>query len=695
MTTVSTRTLLQVLCAGDAVRLEELLSTEGHVVSIDLNGRTGASPVAVTSPPPSGTSRSSRCLLDVTSNGNTALHIVASRGDAELVRVVCEMAPSLVATRNRSLDTPLHCAAKSGHRDVVARLLPKMLAGGEDEKVALQARNCLGATALYEAVRHRCLEVVELLMREAPELSVLTTEDGVSPLYLAATINSLRMVRAILRPSSPAAYSGPEGRTALHAAADANRGVAREMAQEILRWRPNLLAKVDSFGRNPLHIAILCQSLDVIDLFLDASTSDDELARISDNSGVFPVHFAARVGSTAIVHRLAEKCPDYCEMVDGEGRNLLHYAVEYQQDMVVRHICQNGTFSGLLNAMDCDGNTPLHLAVRLGFPRIVCLLLQTMGVEIDVVNMRGLTARDCARELLPRSSTYEWTPNILVERTLFWSRAAITPSRHRRGRGEQSKRGRNGPADHPVHGDMVEAEQTSEQESFSKTGTIGSVLIATVAFAAAFTVPGGIVADDHPGAGTATMGRRFAFRAFVASNALAFFCSIVSTFFLLYSGTRGAGASPSQREWYNSRALNLLALSALFTMAAFSFGFQLVLGDANRGFSVFVYRLSSVSVLFCIPAIWFPLRIGLLKALALGDANRWFIVFVYAAPAASVLFCIPDIWVPLRIGLLKVTWLLSDELTIDVSGYESPQYARSSENLSILYSQYTQSLGMA
>ncbi|KAK3127230.1 hypothetical protein QOZ80_7AG0570140 [Eleusine coracana subsp. coracana] len=216
--------LLQVLTAGDAARLKELLSSEarpqadGHV-SISVNGPLWPPRLVGTS-----------CLLGVASNGSTALHLVASRGHAELAALICERAPWLVATRNRFLDTPLHCVAKTGHREVAALLLSTMRSGGAEEAAALQARNCLGATALYEAVRHGRAGVVELLMTEAPELASLETEDGFSPLYLAAsTDHSVKMVRALLRPltdgsPSPACFSGPEGRTALHIAATISKG---------------------------------------------------------------------------------------------------------------------------------------------------------------------------------------------------------------------------------------------------------------------------------------------------------------------------------------------------------------------------------------------------------------------------------------------------------------------------------------
>lgn len=63
---------------------------------------------------------------------------------------------------------------------------------------------------------------------------------------------------------------------------------------------------------------------------------------------------------------------------------------------MVQHICQNDTFAMLLNATDYEGNTPLHLAVKYGFPRIVGVLLQIMAVEIGITNRDGLSVQDLA-----------------------------------------------------------------------------------------------------------------------------------------------------------------------------------------------------------------------------------------------------------------------------------------------------------
>ncbi|CAN6168266.1 unnamed protein product [Urochloa humidicola] len=587
--------LLKALTAGDAVRLEQLVSGEGrpqadgHVAINVVNGG-GASPGAVVSPLCAGTS----CLLGVTCNRNTALHLAASLGHAEVAALLCKKAPALVAKRNQSLDTPLHCAAKGGHREVVDCLLSAMRAGGEEAVAALRARNRLGATALYEAVRHGRADVVDLLMTKAPELSALTTEDGSSPLYLAASIDSPQMVRSLLRPSldgtpSPASYSGPDGRTALHAAAFAKEGIAEEMTRQILKWEPEgpaLLTKVDSSGRTPLHIAILFEDLDVIDLLLDAPRSD-KLARTSDYSGLFPIHTAARVGSTKIIDKLVEKCPDdYYEMVDDQGKNFLHCAVEHNEEAVVRHICQNYTSAVLLNAMDYDGNTPFHLAVKYRCPRIITLLLQTITVEIDITNKDGLTARDLARHGLLRGKLYyPMDPLLILVFCLYWSGASVaypTPL-----------------VDNvPTHS----GEETSNEDFYdTKSGTIGSVLIATVAFAAVFTVPGGFIADDRPSAGTAILAKRFAFRIFVISDTMAFVCSVVATSFLIFGGIREIPRN--RRLMYSSMAPMWVSMGAVSMITAFAFGFDLVLGKANRGLIVFVY-LACLFTVACSSSVW-------------------------------------------------------------------------------------------
>ncbi|KAF8669118.1 hypothetical protein HU200_051443 [Digitaria exilis] len=494
--------LLRALTSGDEAVVEELLMTrhgDGHsrkggllLISVQLDAATtdAAAPPRQGEEGPSG-------LHGVTTSGSTALHLVASRGHAGLARRVCELAPSLVAARDGCLETPLHHAAKAGHREVAACLLSAMRRADAD--ATLRATNRLGATALYEAVRNGHAETVELLATEAPELAALTTDDGVSPLYLAAMTGSAKM-------------------------------------------GPALLSKADSSGKTPLHYAVSHGQDGVLLLLLNAEAS---LARVSDNQGLFP-------NPRAVV------------------KNCLYWT-----------------------------RAPV-----------------TLGTVGDHVHLHSRMSR-------------------------------ITPA-----------------TDEDHHKDI---------DGITATTTIASVLIATVTFAAVFTVPGGYVADDHPrAAGTAVLARRFAFRAFVASDALAFLCSIVATCFLVYGGARQV--PPAQRRLYQWPASGLLPPAAQLMVAAFAFGVHAVLGEANRWLVTLIYVLALAAVLLCFPGIWAPLYVG--KAIWRRAGWRG-LINVHRRPASfqelfwlfTTSFLFKNLVRPLLAVLIAVAFLVSVALNIALPDY--------------------------
>nr|CAB3458157.1 unnamed protein product [Digitaria exilis] len=545
------------------------------------------------------------------------------------------------SARDGCLDTPLHRLAKAGHREVAACLLSAMRAGGADADAALRATNRLGATALYEAVRNGDAETVQLLATEAPELAALTTDDGgVSPLYLAAMNGSAKMVRALLRRSpdgttSPvASFAGPEGRTALHAAA----AKSKEIVQEILAWEqgPALLSKADSSGKTPLHYAVSHSQHGVLLLLLNAEAS---LARVPDNQGLFAIHVAAMTGNIQSIVELVERCPDYAELVDGKGRNFLHCAIEHDQENVVRFFCRDDRLAILLNAMDYEGNTPLHLAVKCGHPRMVSSLLQTVTVDVGITNRDGLTAADLAYSHLEPGLQYFLNPRAVVKNCLYWTRAPVTLGTGGNHVQLHSRMSKITPA-------TGHEDDHKDIDGITATTTIASVLIATVT--------------------------RFAFRAFVASDALAFLCSIVATCFLVYGGARQV--PPAQRRLYQWPASGLLPPAAQLMVAAFAFGVHAVLGEANRWLVTMIYVLALAAVLLCFPGIWAPFYLG--KAIWRRAGWRG-LVNVHRRPASfqelfwlfTTSFLFKNLVRPLLAVLIAVTFLVSVALNIALPDY--------------------------
>lgn len=412
-----------------------------------------------------------------------------------------------------------------------------------------------------------------------------------------------------------------------------------EIVQAILGWDKDstLLTKVDSSGRTPLHFAALYGRLDVVELFLDDHASL-RLASISDNNGSFPVHAAAMVWDRRTVLELITEFPDFYEQVDNQGRNLLHHAVEHGREWLVHQICENDEFAMLLNATDSHGNTPLHLAVKSQYPGIFYSLLATPSVNMGITNKDGLTAGDLAfMARKPERIYYFLDPCAIAENCMYWLRAPRTLD-GLLGLNDKPAAQKNSEKDAPEvfnpgaqKGSENDAPETEKQDDMTKTGTIASAaperqqnymttnrstvsaLIATVAFAAAFTVPGGFVTDDHARAGTAILARRFAFKAFVVSDTMAFVCSIVATCFDIYGGAQEI--PDSHRRSYKLLASGLVPIGSQSMIAAFAFGFHLVVGSVNRPLIILVYILSLVAVLFCFPGIWAPVHLGMGKAL--------------------------------------------------------------------------------
>ena len=67
---------------------------------------------------------------------------------------------------------------------------------------------------------------------------------------------------------------------------------------------------------------------------------------------------------------------------------------------------------------------------------------------------------------------------------------------------------------------------------------VASALIATVTFAAVFTMPGSYKIGGDPMAGTPELGRRYGFKVFLVADILAFYCSVAATFSLAEYGDR-------------------------------------------------------------------------------------------------------------------------------------------------------------
>ncbi|XP_043273524.1 inversin isoform X2 [Venturia canescens] len=125
----------------------------------------------------------------VDDNGCSALHYAATLGHADATALLLRLGAD-PNRRDRKGRTPALCAAAKGRLETL-----KILAqhGG-----SLQARTVRGTGLAHEAVLSGCTDLIEWLAKKRPSVLDLTTQDGKTPLHVAALHGSLDVCKVLL-----------------------------------------------------------------------------------------------------------------------------------------------------------------------------------------------------------------------------------------------------------------------------------------------------------------------------------------------------------------------------------------------------------------------------------------------------------------------------------------------------------------
>ncbi|KAL6875776.1 hypothetical protein ACP4OV_013289 [Aristida adscensionis] len=524
-------------------RTEEVtgLLTGGHgVTAAAANDRSSQSAPANAMHPGSCCSTG-----EVTAERSTLLHIAAGQGHRELIAELCLRDGGLLSSVNSALDTPLHCAARAGHADAVDAIV--CLARGNDvEEDRLQgllgARNDSGDTALHLAARHGHGAAVETLMKAAPELASEANGAGVSPLYLAVMSGSVRAVAAIAG-CRDASAAGPNSQNALHAAVLQSS----EMVSLLLRWRPTLATDVDSNKSSPLHFASSDGDCSIIQEILTYAPPSTVYLR--DSEGLSALHAAALIGNEPAVRLLVTLYPASADTRDNHGRSFLHAAAMRGHSSIISHVIKNPMLQHLLNEQDKQGNTALHLAVQAEEYKVVSKMLSSGKVQTHIMNNAGCTPSD----LIESSSGFFSMTSLVIK--LFVHGAQFKPQRQ----------------DHVSKWNGQDIMKW--RVDTSKNLAIVSTLVATIAFSAAFNVPGSYGSD-----GKANLNGNPMYKAFLLLDTVALTTAVMATILLVYGR-----ASQSGRSWLGFIiSMHFLWLSLLSMMLGFFTAIVAVTKDNNK-----------------------------------------------------------------------------------------------------------------
>ncbi|XP_038703859.1 protein ACCELERATED CELL DEATH 6-like [Tripterygium wilfordii] len=517
---------------------------------------------------------------------NTLLHVASLHGSLKIAELIVSRSPLTLKKTNLRGETALHTAAKEGKSDIVLSLikLQKESASSDDEdKNLFKMSNVDGNTALHEALINGHESVAKALIVADPDVSFYVNKEDNSPLFLAAQAGYLECVRDMMESEAYKIYTWPCQNSTANDEATKKDGVVLQVKSpiravvvyasdkknsDLLNYMLDKESKFIDFrdkkGRSAFHVAASRGYLEGVKCFLER---DPQVAFQRDNDGLFPVHFAALGDHVDVVNELRPYCLHLSEMLNHNYQNVLHSAADNAGSRVVSYVIKTKELEKLINQKDKDGYTPLHLAAINRDPFCAILLTRDRRVDKNSLNNKNWTALDACNYLNQQNFRKHLTVMILKKSgvkpspVMILKKSGVEPS----------------PTGKPIDEKANSSKKDNDKfKDISNALLVVSTLVATVTFAAGFTVPGGYN-DSGDERGIAIMLRRVTFHAFLVCNTVAMYSSIIATVIFTWAQLGGENLV----SFAYQLALPSLALALNMMSLAYIFGVYVVVSKLS------------------------------------------------------------------------------------------------------------------
>ncbi|KAF2309449.1 hypothetical protein GH714_002620 [Hevea brasiliensis] len=520
-----------------------------------------------------------------TQSGEVAIRILDNEADIQSREVATETLHDALDTQIGEVATEtLHDAVDTQSEEVAAGMLHDAVDTQSEEVATERAMKAIRKmlrkvnekkeTALHVAARNeKSLGVVKtILSKEDPHYIYSANNRGETPLYLAVDNTCTNIVAELLNnPNSRSLdYGGPDGETVLHTAV---RRWDTDVVCMLLEKQSSLVKKKGKFEWTPLHVAAHEGSRSMVVALLDKDKSIAYIA--TETLEMTALHVAAAKGNKHAMNEIISKCSDCCKLTSKDGKNVLHYAVYSKNEEVLKAILENSSLISLIIKKDNNGSTPVHLFKGLGLP------LPTFVVDGDndaFILWKKLYDR------IPNNFIIKINDTNYIRRLLqdgsFSILGDIFDVLECRPRGKENI------IDVMKCAPTYKTKMAKEREEkiilqlkeAKDSHLVTAALVATVTFAAAFTLPGGYVSDEKDsGKGTPILSKNSAFKAFIISDTIAMVLSISSVFINFIMAMLGYGP---KYYWLIKTAFRFILLAMGAMVVAFVTGTYAVLAPS-------------------------------------------------------------------------------------------------------------------
>ncbi|RZC47687.1 hypothetical protein C5167_040615 [Papaver somniferum] len=453
-------------------------------------------------------------LLRQTHFNNNSLHIAVQLSKSvtlvEEILNQCGSSKSLVMLMQQNMngDTPLHVAARLRSKEIISVFIDHASRDSEatgnqreDEDVErgipskglqlVRIANNKNNTALHEALQYQTLSgIPQLLTNADPSFEYFANDLGETPLYLAVEHGTLDLVEDLLEICPSQSYGAPAGRTALHALALQRYSFQGEVRH--VTYYNFSSDKISKFRWS--HYIPLTLTADAV------MEVDPSICYMSDKDGMTALHHAAADetfyrSTVKIMKTMLGHCPDCWEVLDNEGRNFLHVAAHNNNSHVLKYVLNEISSDLMVDTMlgmkDKKGQIPYDIGET--FFRII---VSNPRLSLQWRNWYGLSL-----------NSYE---TYLNKQSVRDRKAAEKTEAQEAAEDKEKERMRR-----------------EQMEYYNQTLVVVSALIATVAFASNFTLPGGYNSDGKH-KGMAVLAKKPSFIVFIVSNSLAMVLSALA-----------------------------------------------------------------------------------------------------------------------------------------------------------------------